>query len=244
MDLEGTAEELYRLTPREFTQSRNAKASVARTAGDTLLASQLKGLRKPSVGAWLANLLAIEQPKEVDRLISLGARLRASAGHQEGERIRTVSKEKHEVVSNLLAEARSSASRKGQPVSEAALRELEGTLDAAFSDADAAQELRRGQLTVSLQYSGLGLVAEPSTLPTAGTRRSDSEADREAERELKEARRLAARADHRLARATQAVAQASEALARRQSEAADADREVTEARKRVVTAERNRNRRT
>jgi hypothetical protein len=236
MDFEAAAGELYRLTPAEFTEARNAKASEARAAGERQLASQLRELRKPSVGAWLANLLTVEQPDQVDELADLGARLRSSADELDGERIRTASREKHDVISKLLSEAKSSASRKGQPVSEAALRDLEATLDAAFADADAARALRRGQLTTGLQYSGLGLVAG-SSAPRTTTRRSDSKA-REAERELKEARRLTEQADARLAKATRAVAQATAELARCKSSASEATREATEAHKRLAAAER------
>lgn len=163
MDLESTSQELYGLVPGEFTAARDAKASEARKAGRPELASSLKKLRKPSVGAWLANLLVAEQSREVERLIDLGDELRAPEHHLEGEQIRRVSKKKGDAISKLVREARAKASRVGLPVSPAALQELEATLEAAFADPQAADSLRGGRLSSGLHYSGLGLAAQPQT---------------------------------------------------------------------------------
>ena len=57
MEFDGTRRELYCVMPKEFTAARDAKVSEARGQGNSGLANSLKGLRKPSVGAWLANLL-------------------------------------------------------------------------------------------------------------------------------------------------------------------------------------------
>jgi hypothetical protein len=76
MDLDAARRELYQVTPTRFTATRDAMATEARDAGDRELASSLKKLRKPSVGAWLANLLVREQSGDVERLVNLGAELR------------------------------------------------------------------------------------------------------------------------------------------------------------------------
>ena len=80
-------------------------AAEARRAGDPEIASSLKKLRKPSVGAWLANLLVLEQASDVEHLIDLGTELRAPNRRVEGAQIRRVSKEKGEAVSRLLRNA-------------------------------------------------------------------------------------------------------------------------------------------
>ena len=73
-------DELYGLAPTEFTAARNAKAAAARKAGLADVAAALKELRKPSVGAWLANLLVRERSKEIESLIALGDGLREPGG--------------------------------------------------------------------------------------------------------------------------------------------------------------------
>lgn len=76
MDLDTVADELYGLTPAEFTAARDSRVADARRARDRELAVAVKALKRPSVGAWLANLLVRRGPDEVDRLLSLAADLR------------------------------------------------------------------------------------------------------------------------------------------------------------------------
>lgn len=148
------------------------------------MASSLKALRKPTVGAWLANLLTRQRTKDIDRLIALGAELRDGRRGLDGDRIRRVSKERADTVSRLVRDASSLAARQGQAVSGAALAEVEATLDAAFADAASADALRAGRLTSALQYSGLGLVPDATSVrPAGGTPRSGASV-REAERTL------------------------------------------------------------
>jgi hypothetical protein len=76
VNLESATQELYGLTPTQFTAARNAKASEARKEGLPDVAASLKELRKPSTAAWLANLLVRERSKEIENLIELGDGLR------------------------------------------------------------------------------------------------------------------------------------------------------------------------
>lgn len=236
MDFESATQELYGLTPTQFTAARDAKASEARQTGRPELASSIKKLRKPSVGAWLANLLVLEQSRDVERLIDLGAELRAPKRNLEGEQIRRVSKEKGDAVSKLVREATSKASRTGQSVSAAALQELEATLEAAFADPQAAESLRRGRLSSGLHYSGLGLgpptEAELSTRARGSlpARSPSSKVDQvAAKRNLEKANREAAQADAHMEKARQALATAVDELTRLKSAEALAVRRSKEA---------------
>jgi hypothetical protein len=150
MDLESATQTLYRIAPARFTSTRDAMATEARDAGQRELASSLRKLRKPSVGAWLANLLVFEQPSDVKQLVHLGAELRSPKRKVERDRIRRVSKDKGDAVSKLVQDARSIASREGQSISEAASLELEATLEAAFADPQAAKSLLEGRLSSGL----------------------------------------------------------------------------------------------
>jgi hypothetical protein len=245
MDLESATRELYGLAPSQFTAARDAKASEARQAGRSELAFSLKKLRKPSVGAWLANLLVLEQPSDVERLIDLGVKLRAPKHKLQGEQIRRVSKEKTDAISKLVRDARSKAPRMGRPVSAAALQELEATLEAAFADPRAAEALRQGRLSSGLHYSGLGFSAlgqtglRSRTKDAASARRTPSKTDRiTAQRNSEEANRAAEQADAEAEKARQAVAEAVDALTRLKSAEALAVRRSREAHDRASAAKK------
>jgi hypothetical protein len=243
MELESATQELYRVAPTQFTAARNAMTIEARHAGDPELASSLKKLRKPSVGAWLANLLVLKQSSDVQRLVDLGIELRTPKRKLEGEQIRRVSKEKSDAISKLVRDARSMASRVGQSVSGAALLELEATLEAAFADPQAAERLLGGCLSSGLQYSGLGFGEQAGTaspIPTkdsASAQRARSEADQiAARRELEKASHEAEQAGAHLEKARQAVAEAAQELTRLKSAEALAVRRSKEAHARVSAA--------
>jgi hypothetical protein len=244
--LEAASSDLYGLPPREFIAVRDARVSDARKAGDSELASSLKGLRKPSVGAWLANLLARDHMGDVDRLIALGAELRAHNQKLDGEQIRSASKAKATTVTKLLHEAELQASRADQVVSKAALEELEATLDAAFSDEQAAESLREGRLTVGMHYSGLGFGVQPgaraasSKRGRSGTSRTNGVA---AQRRLKQANQEVDQADADLAKVRRAVADAKNTLSELKAAEALAVRRSTEAHKNATAAEKTSRRR-
>jgi hypothetical protein len=241
--LESSTRELYRLAPPHFTAARDTMVADARQAGDPELASSLKKLRKPSVGAWLANLLVLEQSKDVEHLVDLGVQLRAPKRRLDGEQIRRVSKEKGDSVSRLVRDAKARATRDGQSVSAAALLELEATLDAAFADPQAAEALLAGRLSSGLQYSGLGLGEQAGTESktrsrgSSSTRRAKSEAGRvAAERSVETAEHEAEQADAQMEEARRALAEATRELVRLKSAEAMAVRRSKAAHAKVSAA--------
>ena len=245
MDLESATQELYGLAPTQFTAARDAKASEARQAGRPELASSLKKLRKPSVGAWLANLLVLEQSSDVERLIDLGRELRAPKRDLEGQQIRRVSREKSDAVAKLVRDARSRASRMGHSVSAAALDELQATLEAAFADPQASESLLGARLSSGLHYSGLGFTEQTQpgsparTKNSASARHSGSKADQvAAKRNVEKANREAEQADAHVDKARQSVAHAAAELTRLKSAESLAVRRSKEAHARVTAAKK------
>jgi hypothetical protein len=162
IDLDTVADELYGLAPPEFTSRRDARAAEARKGGDKGLAAEIKKLRRPTTGAWLANLLARERPDQVGQLLDLGTALRQAQATLATDDLRRLSQERHGVLAALSKEAHELAGRHGQAVSDATAKEVEATLEAALADSDAGDALRTGRLTTGLRYFGLGLVAEIS----------------------------------------------------------------------------------
>jgi hypothetical protein len=239
VSFESVSAELYGLAPNDFTAARNSRVSEARQSGDTSLAASLKKLHKPTVGAWLVNILARERAQDLERLITFGTELRRGQHGADGEEIRRVSKKKHDAVAKLLAEATLLARNRGQPVSEAAAVDLETTLDAAFADPKAAESVRGGRLTTGLRYSGLGLSDSASEAPVRTSKVEQSGAAMAAaKRELELANREAARADAEVDTARAAVASAESDLKRLKAAADLAVRRATDARKRAASADK------
>jgi len=165
-ELDEVAEEVYACVPAEFTAIRNAKAHEARAAGKVELADALRRLQKPTAAAWLANLLVRALPRKVADLVAFGAALRSAQAALDGEALRRLSEQRGRVVGGLSHDARRLAAERGQNLSDAVIRELELTLEAAIFDPGAAEQLQRGRLTGALTYSGIGL---PSLTPSSST---------------------------------------------------------------------------
>jgi hypothetical protein len=72
VDVEVAAVELYGLVPEEFTAARNQLAKAARDAGDIPASAAVKALRKPTLAAWLANVLVRADPGRIHQLTELG----------------------------------------------------------------------------------------------------------------------------------------------------------------------------
>lgn len=166
MDLESVADELYGLLPSEFTEVRNARAKEARAEGDRELAEQIRSLRKPTTTAWLANLLVREHGDELQPLLELGAGLREAQASLQGDALRSLSRQRHQLVYALVDQAKASARAVGQRVSDATARELEETLEAALADEEAADALQTGQLVTALEHVGFGGFGESTALAT------------------------------------------------------------------------------
>ena len=150
MNLESVAAELYSLPRQEFTAARNAAAQRAREQGRRELTAQIGALRRPSTAAWLANQLVRDHPEQVQALMELGDGLREAQRRLQGEQLRRLSEQRHELVHAVVEQVRGLARTVGQPVSDAVTRELVNTFTAAVNSSAAAQALAEGRLTAAL----------------------------------------------------------------------------------------------
>jgi hypothetical protein len=253
VELDSVADQLYGLTPREFTSARDRLAAEARDAGDRDLAAGIKKLRRPTVAAWLANLLTRQRPDDIDRLIALGQGLREAQEQLDADELRQLSQQRHLVVGGLVDAARELAAavggagaggreRSGPPLSESVARELQETLEAAMSDPNAAEALRSGRLTTAISYSGLGFDHAGEVATAAATRRPGPPPAVRSHQDGKAGEQEAAAAAVRAARSQAAGAQRAldqqARQARRLAEAAAGkEREVAELRRRLAEAE-------
>jgi hypothetical protein len=156
VDLDSVATKLYGVPPEAFTSARVAQVRAARDAGDRQLAAAVAQLRRPTIGAWLANQLSRECRDEVEGLLDLGASMRRAQEGGDGQELRHLTRQRRQMVAALLSEAKGLARERRQPLSEKSTRELENTLEAAVATAEAADALRAGRLNVGLTYSGFG----------------------------------------------------------------------------------------
>jgi hypothetical protein len=214
-EFDDIADGLYRLRPDEFTSARNTKASAAHAAGDRAMEQAIKELRRPSTSAWLANWLVRERPDEFGRLEALGTSMRDASDRLDGDELRRLSGQRHEVLTALTSVAQRAASEAGIPFSSGVSGELEATLMAALSDQEAAAALHEGRLTTALRYTGFGSIGTaPAVIstrksraerPTTERKRASQEvrpsaedrrALKEAERVLSAARKESSKQDH------------------------------------------------
>ncbi|MFE9915011.1 hypothetical protein ACFYPG_07595 [Micromonospora sp. NPDC005553] len=240
-------QQLYRTPPDRFVAARDAAVAEARRAGDATTARQLARLRRPTVAAWLVNLLAIGRPELVADLVQLADALRVAQRELRGPRLRELSAQRRAVVGALVAEVRKLAAAEpdAPPASRLPLAEVEATLNAAFSDAEVAEQVRAGRLLRAASYAGFGEVPRPQLRlvtdddeeheeerparrpgPQRGRPEATPRTDRAAER-AEQAERAAQRAA-RAERARQRRALDRE-LAKAQADQERAETELTEA---------------
>src|SRR5436190_17648333 len=82
---------LYTEPPERFIALREEAVAAARRAGDRRTAEALGKLRKPTVAAWLVNLLARRRPELVGELLALGEGLRSAQHDLRGDQLRELS---------------------------------------------------------------------------------------------------------------------------------------------------------
>ena len=166
-DLLSIADELYGLPLPDFTPARDAKAKELK---GTDLAKPVKALRKPSVAAWVVNLLVRRETEQVEQVLSVGAALREAQASMSGEALRELTKQRRQLTAAVTTQARRTAREEGTKVTDAVADQVEATLTAAMVDADCAKAVRSGLLVAALSTTGLdpadvaGAVALPEAL--------------------------------------------------------------------------------
>ncbi len=267
-ELASAAEELYALSPGDFTAARDERVAQARASGDRDLARAIGALRRPVVSAWLVNQVVRVAGDQVGELLALGESLRQAHQDLAGEQVRELSVRRRELVASLLAEAKRLAERDGRPAGPQVEREVEATLQAALADADAAEALRAGCLASPLSYAGLGAGDEagavswqraparekapagerppakekaPARERASGRRAAETAAERETRLAAAEAERQARQAAaeaERRAAAEQAVRAAADAATAAAADLAGAEAQVASVRAAQESARR------
>ncbi|MEV5104021.1 hypothetical protein ACFQ7G_32175 [Streptomyces massasporeus] len=226
MDYDSVADDLYALRPEEFTAARASAMASARTAGDRELAERIRALRKPSLAAWVSNLLVRSSPGEVEPLLRLGEGLRQAHQDLDGTQLRELSRRQHALIRALSLQARQLAKEAGHPIGESVQREVENTLHAVLADPGAARAWAAGRLAKPLSAA----VGFPATAEGA---RPKSPAPPPAPAPSRPGKKASEQQRRKLARAREDAETAERELRELQGEAATAGHEVTEAKQQV-----------
>lgn len=166
-DADAAADRLYALPPEDFTAARDA---AARKAPDSRQRAAVKALRRPSVSAWLLNLLAREQPQMLQQLLDLGPALAEAQRGGQGAALRRLGQQRRRLVAGVTEAVLELARRS---VSPQVRTEVEQTLEAALADPAGAEAVRSGRLVRPLSYAGFGEVDLDGAVaaPVPGTTR-------------------------------------------------------------------------
>jgi hypothetical protein len=152
------AEELYALSPGEFTGTRNQWAKQAKADGDKELAARVTELRKPSMAAWVVNMLVRHRAEEMTQVLDVGASLRQAQENLDGDALRELTRQRRQLTTAVTHQGRLLAGELGQKVTQAVADQVESTLHAAMVDEQAAAALRSGMLVTTLAATGVGEV--------------------------------------------------------------------------------------
>jgi hypothetical protein len=255
-DLLEVADELYGLTLPEFTPTRDARAKELK-ASDATLATRVKALRKPSMAAWVVNLLVRRESDQVTQVLEVGNALREAQASLAGEELRALTRQRRQLTAAVTTRARALAAEHGQKVTSAVSDQVEATLTAAMVDEDCAAAVRSGLLVAPLASTGVeavelgAAVAVPEALgfsasPRAGrpagepTARPelhvvpDPDADRKA---IAAARARLEETEEVVARATEAVTSAATDVAELDARSLQLQGEIDELRRRLAELE-------
>ena len=244
MEFADVARELLLVAPPDFVAERTARQRAVRQ-DDRALATAIGKLRKPAPAAWVIDLLAHDGA--LDDAVELGPALRRAQADADPDAIRTLRKQRAEVVDALAQAGADLASDAGHPVTPAVLELVRSTIGAAMADPHAGAAVRSGLLVTALESVGFdavdldGALADPDAVPDAWSGSdappipiSQARGARKASRASRPAQRDAAEPDaepepKRDPAADRKAARQAETAARTESRDADAALDTAEA---------------
>ena len=163
--LDEIADTLYALKPDEFSAARDEHVRQARQAGDRDLARQIGQLHKPTMSAWLINLVWRDQHAVMEQLFDLSRELARAQAEAAGSELRALTQQRRQLETALLRRAVELATAEGVNVSDPVQREAQETLSAALAQPEVADEVRTGRLTKAASYAGFGTVTPAASAP-------------------------------------------------------------------------------
>jgi hypothetical protein len=146
---------LYAAPLARFLEVRKEIATRLRKEGKKDAATAVTAIAKPTAAAWAINLLAREAKTELERLVPIGARLRAAmrAGVTQGadgrKRVLSAEREQREAIATLVKRAQGLLEGAGTPASIPVIERIETTLT-TFSTTGGWRGAAAGRLSKEL----------------------------------------------------------------------------------------------
>lgn len=224
-EIERIADELYALKPDEFMAARDEQVRAAKGEGKAQLARELGKLRKPTLSAWLINLLWRDQREVMEQLFELAAELNRAQAEASGPAMRELMAQRRQIEAALLKRAAALAQQAGVKVTDQVVREAQETLTAALAQPEIADEVRTGRLVKPAEYAGFGAPAAVSAAPRTAPApaqpkpRSAEPVSLQEAAERRRAQERRAAAERRVAEARAGVDSAARTLAEQQRSA-------------------------
>lgn len=156
------ADRLYALPLGDFTPTRDSL--VREHKADKSLAARIKALKKPSLAAWVVNLLVRRDAPQVEQVLDVGAALREAQTNLDGDELRALTRQRRQLTAAVTTRARGLAHEEGVRVTAAVADQVEATLTAGMVDEDAAAAVRSGLLVAALTVTGMGEVEVAAAL--------------------------------------------------------------------------------
>ena len=181
MDLDTAADELYAVTPDDFTERRQQLVAEARKEGNREVATQIGKLRRPTRSAWLINLLSRDGGDNIDALFELGAALQQAQQRMAGDELRRLSAERRKSVDAMARRAVELGRQQGYDAPDGALQEVGQTLQTALGDPEIADLVRAGRLTQAVTYGGFGSTDLAAALGASLSTKAPSRPEKQAE---------------------------------------------------------------
>ncbi len=238
MELIGDPEvdRLYTVPPRTFVAERTAAVTAARQAGDRDRAAALSKLRRPTIAAWLVNLLALRRPEVIAQWMKVAELMREAQRELAGDQLRRLAEQRRTVVSTMAAEARAlaAAADPSHATGPLPLAEVEATLIAALTDPDLAARIQAGRLVRAAAPEGLGELPPPQLQAITGGEAAEATGDGD---QRKGRRKPAARASEQRAALETALVEARASLAAAETDLAARERRRDEVKRTLADIE-------
>lgn len=230
-ELTRIATALYAGRLDEFVSARRASAKGAADPG---LSAEIAALRKPSIAAWVVNVLAQERTAELGEALQLARELREAQDDLDAPALARLGRERRALTRRLAEQARDLAIARGEKVTPGTLDAVQRTIGAAFFDESAATAVASGRLIRELEPSENAALDD---VMAGGEAAADGSVPEQGVDELAERRRRR-QAERAVRDAEDAVAAAERERAAAESTVRDAGRRVDEGAERVATLER------
>lgn len=243
--LQGVAAELYAGDPRDFVVRRD---ELAATTSDGDLARGIRSLRKPSIAAWVVNVLARERSELLAQALTLAGELRRAQADLDATELAQLGRERRALTLRLTDDAVALAAARGERVSGSTREAVRQTLSAAFFDAGAAAAVASGRLLREIEAEA-AFPIDPDTVVAGGRPSADAAPEqpadelaarrerRDAERQVRNAEQELTRAEHARTRTERAHDEAVERVQELTSQVSDLETELEDLRRRAESAQ-------